>query len=672
MSDKKIVNSNSCEFGYELISVLPYAYHLHQKGLLKKTISGFDTKCFYFFSPEHEEKKIERTWSSVVKMQNEKFPNMKIHRRELDWDLFSPPPMKEFYEDKKIIFEKETIVIFNRYNKEWGKDPINYLDLQTLDKLFSLLSHKYQIVYLNLNHDKRYFDHLKPLDFNESQILKKYPSILTFEKLKIKFSDLSLNEIQCRIFAGCEKYISSNGGQLILSAYFGGENIIFSKKCNELDPNVNSFYGWYHKFGKGVFQHVSTYNDLIDLVYQKWVLNKPLINILIRTSKRPQFFNDCINSVYNQTYKNINIIVGVDNKESYNYVKKEKCRIVEYSQKDFSVPEKPNLPEYGNVFIPNSYMNKLMDECQYGYIMYLDDDDIYSNTKSLSEIVSHINGDNNLLFWKVEFPHRVVPGHSKFRKPPELTEIDTVGFMFPIKYRVDWEPFSNGDFRVAKQLYQKVPIKRYIDKILTKVIRNVKAGRGLQDDKIDNLNYVTQILEKNNKTSEEKKKTPSQELKDSLVQKNITPKLSTIKEGVKKLDEIPKLSEIKPPVNLNDVLEKKKPQIKTEDEKVQITKQPKPINFKLSEIKPTEKKVEPKIEIKKEEKKQVNTVDYSLINKILGSNKPQKINQIPNKEKKPIPNRNEIFELKNDRGVVRANKQIKKSSDTPKLNIKLR
>ena len=44
------VNSENIEFGYELISCIPYAYYLHQNNLLKKTISGADTQCLYFFS----------------------------------------------------------------------------------------------------------------------------------------------------------------------------------------------------------------------------------------------------------------------------------------------------------------------------------------------------------------------------------------------------------------------------------------------------------------------------------------------------------------------------------------------------------------------------------------------------------------------------------------------
>ena len=491
MSNKIIINSESCEFGYELISVLPYSYNLYLQGKLEKTISGFDTKCLYFFSSNHEETNIKRSWDSVVNLKKKNFPNINIHKRDLDWDKFSPPPLKEFYSDKSISFEKETLVIFNRYNKEWGQTPINYLDFTTLDKLFSMLKTKYQIVYLNLNNDNRYFDHLEPLFFDDKKILNKHPEILTFSKLQTIYPQYSINELQCRIFSKCEKYISSNGGQLILSAYFGGENIIFSKKCNELNSDVNSFYGWYHKFGGGVFQHVDNYNSLLELVKQKWVDDKPLMNILIRTSERPNYFKECLNSIYLQTYKNYNIIIGSDTKNTYNYSKNEKCRIVTYTNKDFIITPKKNLPEYGELFIPNLYMNKLMDEVVKGYVVYIDDDDAFESEKSLEEIVNSINGDDDIIFWKVKFNHRIVPDPNFFGKSPVLTQVDTAGFSFNIKNRVDWEPYTNGDFRVSKKLYEKIPNKKYINKILVRGQRDVRFGRGIRDDKkISSLSVI--------------------------------------------------------------------------------------------------------------------------------------------------------------------------------------
>jgi glycosyltransferase involved in cell wall biosynthesis len=503
--NKKIINSNCPEFGYELLSALPYTYSLYLKNELQETISAFDTSCLYFFSPKHTETNCQRSWDNMNELWNTNFPNINIHRSELDWDLFSPPPLKEYYKDKSIDFDKEKIIIFNRYNKEWGGPPINYLDLNTLDKLFNLLSDEYQIIYINLTKNDKYFDGAKPLSLNDETILKKYPKVLTIYDVINDNPGLTYNETQLRLFSNCSKFISSNGGQLILSAYFGGENIIFSKKCRELDPKVNSFYRWYHKLGGGTFQHIDNYNDLIQLVTEKWVDKKPLINILVRTSGRPNYFKDCINSIYNQSYKNWNIIVGVDDLNSKKYVQPIKGRFISYDYTNYIYPKKPNLPEYGVEFKYNLYLNDLQKEVNDGYIIYLDDDDKLWNNNSLKDLVNVIRNDDDLIFWKVRFPNRLVPSDNNFYKSPVLKDISGIGFAFHNKYKINWEPFKRGDFRVANTLYDSVPNKIFLNKVITGLQRSVEDGLGRRDDKnnqnlsiiiptFNNIQYIDECI----------------------------------------------------------------------------------------------------------------------------------------------------------------------------------
>lgn len=52
--------------------------------------------------------------------------------------------------------------------------------------------------------------------------------------------------------------------------------------------------------------------------------NNNLINILIRTSNRPNGFARIIDNIRSQTYKNYRIIVSVDNDETEEYVRKYK------------------------------------------------------------------------------------------------------------------------------------------------------------------------------------------------------------------------------------------------------------------------------------------------------------------------------------------------------------
>jgi glycosyltransferase involved in cell wall biosynthesis len=480
---KQIVNSNCPEFGYELLSSIPYAYTLYLKGGLKETISGFDTSGIYFFSPKHTETNCQRSWDNMKKLWDDKFPNIVIHRSQLDWDLFTPPPFKDFYKDKSIKFEKEVIVIFNRYNKEWSGPPINYLDLPTLDTLFTMLSHEYQVIYINLTKGDKYFDGAKPMDLNDGEILKKHPNVYSLYDVMGMYPELSVNEIQLRIFPNCTKYISSNGGQLILSAYFGGENIIFSKKCRELDPNVNSFYKWYHKLGGGVFQHVNNYDDLIELVKQKWVLKKPLINILVRTSGRPNYFKECVKSIYNQTYKNWNLIIGVDDKESLSYTQPSLGRDVMYDYLKFDIPPTPNSKEYGVKFLYNLYLNDLQNEVKDGYVIYLDDDDKLQDEHSLLKLTNVIKTDDDFVIWRVKFPNRLVPSDNNFGNPPVMKDISGIGFSFHIKNKEIWEPYKRGDYRVAKKLYNKIPNTIFLNEVITSLQRDVEDGMGRKDDK---------------------------------------------------------------------------------------------------------------------------------------------------------------------------------------------
>lgn len=479
---KITVNSNCPEFGYELLSAIPYAYNLYLRGELEETISGFDTSCLYFFSPKHTENECKRSWDNMTKLWDDKFPNITIHRPQLDWDLFSPPPFKEYYQNKMIKFEKETIVIFNRYNMEWNKLPINYLDLETLDKLFELLSDKYQVVYINLNKGDKYFDGAPPMTLNDDDVLKKHPNVYSLYDLLEMYPNTSINELQLRIFANCSKYISSNGGQLILSAYFGGENIIFSKTCRELDPNVNSFYKWYHKLGGGVFQHVDNYTNLIELVKQKWVQKKPLINILIRTSNRPNYFNNCVKSIYEQTYLNWNIIIGIDDVDNLKYTQPAKGRDIIYDYSGVKIPDAPNNIDYGIKFKYNSYLNDLQNEVNDGFIIYLDDDDKLYDQNSLLKLTDTIKDDDDFIIWRVKFPNRLVPSDENFGKPPVCRDISGIGYSFHVKNKEIWEPYKRGDYRVADNLYKKLPNTVFLNEILTELQREVEDGMGLRDD----------------------------------------------------------------------------------------------------------------------------------------------------------------------------------------------
>ena len=78
-----------------------------------------------------------------------------------------------------------------------------------------------------------------------------------------------------------------------------------------------------------------------------------LINILIRVTFRPDYFNECINSILNQTYKNFNIICCYDDKLCEKYLEKYKDYILDLNEiqlssvADITEEEKRTLLKYG-------------------------------------------------------------------------------------------------------------------------------------------------------------------------------------------------------------------------------------------------------------------------------------------------------------------------------------
>ncbi|MGV3560308.1 hypothetical protein [Larkinella arboricola] len=120
----KVVNYQG-EFDQELRYILPFAYWHHVNGTLEKTISCKDTKEFYFFSQNHEEKYTERLWQAGYNYYE--VPNM-THSNTFDYSKWLRVPLKKQYANSIVLYNKPALIIANKYNIEWDKPPVNYLD----------------------------------------------------------------------------------------------------------------------------------------------------------------------------------------------------------------------------------------------------------------------------------------------------------------------------------------------------------------------------------------------------------------------------------------------------------------------------------------------------------------------------------------------------------------
>ena len=264
---KKIVDSYNPEFGYELISVLPYAYWLYKNKLLEKTISAKDTECLYYFSPRHEINPEQRSWysgltTSIIKLTADGVPNAFIHRKELDLSRFLPPPYKKAYKNDWAKFKKPTYVIYNRYNNEWPASinkPVNYFSLVLLREIFDILKEKYNILYVNIQGQPELYDNAPPIEIEDRELCKEY-GVTHVMDLQERHPGLSFNQILMYYFSNCKKFLTMNGGGGILASYFGGVNLIYTKQSKEL---ISGDFGYYHLFGGSEIKVVTDYDSIL-------------------------------------------------------------------------------------------------------------------------------------------------------------------------------------------------------------------------------------------------------------------------------------------------------------------------------------------------------------------------------------------------------------------------
>ena len=213
---------------------------------------------------------------------------------------------------------------------------------------------------------------------------------------------------------------------------------------------------------------------------------RPIVNILTRTSRRPKYFKKCIESIRNQSYPNINHLISVDDDVSEEYVKEYTDNYIRVERYNGKIPSRDPLLGVRMPAPYNLYLNELREKVKDGWIMFLDDDDIFIEKTAIEEMINAANSEDDLLLWKVRFPNRTVPGNELFKKKIiALNHFSMIGFMYHKKYDdvATFDYFSGGDYHFISQLAPKMKSSVWIDKIYTGIQRNNQMGGfGRKDD----------------------------------------------------------------------------------------------------------------------------------------------------------------------------------------------
>ena len=214
-------------------------------------------------------------------------------------------------------------------------------------------------------------------------------------------------------------------------------------------------------------------------------MENPIINIITRTSNRPNGFERTVNSIKNQTYKNVNHIVCTDDLNSIEYI--IQCGIENYHiiDRDELIKNDNNVdPKTGPYSPHNLYFNVIHEHITDGWVIYLDDDDIFVNNLVLEKLVKLINDsdENHIIFWRMVYSNGMyLPLTIDKSNPPKIGQIGGSCFTFHHKYikYANWDSWKCGDFRVIDRLYKIIPNYIWYPE---KLIYVSKQGFGLRKD----------------------------------------------------------------------------------------------------------------------------------------------------------------------------------------------
>ena len=245
----------SGEFGPELLLFLPFITWAAYAGLLinRKVVTHHGMSLFYRDLPigEYEEKDNPRDY---VEPKNRPF-YLPI-KDEHSWDWLDRSPFHMWRDHRKLYrsvhmplpkaFEgKPMLIIHNKYNDEWRRGPINYIPLDVLDELFSVLKEQFTIVYIrhgmfDIASDYS-TDHNSFMSFDDVSIVNKHGNIHLFDELYDTLREqMSVNQFKNALYSRCYYFFSTQGGGAHHCALYSGSVLVIN---NVWGPEINRSYG---------------------------------------------------------------------------------------------------------------------------------------------------------------------------------------------------------------------------------------------------------------------------------------------------------------------------------------------------------------------------------------------------------------------------------------------
>jgi hypothetical protein len=175
----------------------------------------------------------------------------------------------------------------------------------------------------------------------------------------------------------------------------------------------------------------------------------PLINILIRTSNRPQQFTRCLESIRCQTYQDYRMIIGHDDDAALNYIPEvyERMRVFKVT----------GYPYYYDI-----YCNHLKMFVNEGWLFFLDDDDTLVSPTVLQQLAEHLTGPHEAII--CQFLRNGVPKPADNYIRKRVIAEGKIGLPCLVlhskhKSLSGLDGYKAGDYRYIKAVTDQVPAR---------------------------------------------------------------------------------------------------------------------------------------------------------------------------------------------------------------------
>ena len=227
---------------------------------------------------------------------------------------------------------------------------------------------------------------------------------------------------------------------------------------------------------KRIIQNKSNYSlALIDnYLYNNMISSNGKLNVIIRTSNRPNYFKNCIDSIKNLYMPNeIKFHITIDDYKDLCYVQQN---LMGYDYNFYFIDKEKIENICKNINItkpqrtPNYYFNVVRPFLN-GWCFFLDDDDVTLNKIDIKNLKY-----GNIYIYKTKINNKIIPSNKNFNNNIVINDISGLCIVFHSDIMIDWTPQNGGDYFFISELYKKYNCI-WIDEILSHPQKSLNQGK---------------------------------------------------------------------------------------------------------------------------------------------------------------------------------------------------